>query len=46
MIQYLIVGAIVLLSVWYLIRKFVLPKKSSSPCSGCDRCGGKSGGCH
>lgn len=46
--QYIIVGIIVVLCVFYILRKFVLRPKNSNPaCGGCDRCGSsKNGGCH
>ncbi|MDO5073727.1 MAG: FeoB-associated Cys-rich membrane protein [Neisseria animaloris] len=46
--QYIIVGTIVSLCILYLLRKFVFKPKSarSNACGGCDRCSGKSGGCH
>ncbi|OSI13208.1 FeoB-associated Cys-rich membrane protein [Neisseria canis] len=46
--QYIIVGLIVGACAVYLLRKFVFKPKSakSAACGGCDRCGGKQGGCH
>ncbi|MDO1509058.1 MULTISPECIES: FeoB-associated Cys-rich membrane protein [unclassified Neisseria] len=46
--QYIIVGIIVVLCVLYILRKFVFKSKAArnSACGGCDRCSGKSGGCH
>ncbi|WP_373767609.1 FeoB-associated Cys-rich membrane protein [Glaesserella sp.] len=45
MIQNIIVGAIVIACVCYVVWKFVLNRKRTI-CDGCDRCGGKKGGCH
>ncbi|EGZ44945.1 FeoB-associated Cys-rich membrane protein [Neisseria wadsworthii] len=46
--QYIIVGLIVIVCAAYLMRKYVFKSKSDKAgvCGGCDRCGGKSGGCH
>ena len=42
MIEYVLVGAMVLVSAAYLLRKFVFKPKNrpSSPCGGCSGCGG------
>lgn len=44
--QYIIVGIIVALCTLYIVRRWIFkPKNSRSACGGCDRCGGKNGGC-
>ncbi len=46
MTQNVIAGIIVLLCVVYVLRKFIFKRSSASPCDGCGKCSGKSGGCH
>ena len=47
MIEYSIVGSIIALCTLYLLRRFLRTPANGKPeCGGCDRCSGKSGGCH
>jgi len=40
MTQYIIVGVIILASVFFLLRKFVFKPKKRDCSSGCGKCGG------